>query len=139
MIHILGKDELLLRMIKYIKDNNYRAFHELIDELQPFDIAEIYIELPNKHQSKFINLLSLRQIATLIQELEPKWQLQTLQKLGIERSSKVMNYMENDDVVDMLSNMTVDEIEELLASMRDEESKQVQNLMQYPADSAGGR
>jgi magnesium transporter len=139
MIQSLSKDEILLRIIKDVKESNHRDFHELIDELHPIDIAEIYIELPSKHQAKFLGLLSLRQMATLIQELDSNWQIKTLQKIGIERSSKVMNYMENDDVADMLANMTVEEIEELLASMREEESKHVQNLMQYPADTAGGR
>lgn len=139
MYQTLGKDEILLLVIKHIKDNHYKEFHELIDELHPIDIAEIYVELPVKHHAKFLSFLSLRQMATFIQELDANWQLDTLQKIGIERSSKVMNYMENDDVADMLSNMTVDEIEELLASMREEESKHVQTLMQYPPDTAGGR
>jgi len=139
MYQTLQKDELILLIIKHIKDNHYKEFHLLIDELHPIDIAEIFVELPIKHHVKFLSFLSLRQIATLIQELDATWQIKTLQKIGIERSSKVMNYMENDDVADMLANMTVDEIEELLASMREEESKHVQNLMQYPADTAGGR
>lgn len=79
-----------------------------------------------------------QQIAELIQELENKYQHDILHRLGIEKSSTVMDLMENDDLADLLNEFSVEKLQEYLTAMKAEESITVQNLMQYPADTAGG-
>ncbi|MFS1511646.1 magnesium transporter [Chengkuizengella sp. SCS-71B] len=131
-------ENVLLTVIKYIKDYKKEEVQNLFDELQPYDIAELYKALPDKHRMKFILCLSPKHLAILIQELESELQLEILQALGIEKSSKVMDIMENDDLADLLNELSDEKMEEFLSSMQIEESKTVQNLMQYPPETAGG-
>lgn len=64
--------------------------------------------------------------------------MEVLQKLGIEKSSKVMDIMDNDDLADLLSEISEEKLEEYLSAMQKEESKTVQQLMSYPPETAGG-
>lgn len=131
-------EALMIRLIRFCKENKKQEFQLMIDELHPYDIARLYIELPTKHHHKFLLLMESKQIANLIQELEPPMQLDIVQKLGVELSSHIMNLMERDDLADFLNELSVDKIEELLFAMKKEQSQYVQNLMQYKKETAGG-
>ncbi|RXT09091.1 magnesium transporter [Ammoniphilus sp. CFH 90114] len=137
-INEMTENQILLLIIKSLKDLKKDELKYIIEELQPYDIAKLYRNLPGKHRPKFISLMAPKQIAILLQELDTDLQLQILHKLGVEKSSEVMDLMENDDLVDLLHELTIENSEEFLASMKKEESQTVKNLMQYPPDTAGG-
>lgn len=129
---------ILLDVIRYCKDGRHHEFQLLIEELQPYDIAGIYRNLPAKHHPKFLMMMEPKQLAELIQELELPLQADILQILGVKSSSEVLSLMEKDDLADLLSELSEESLDQLLASMKREESQHVQNLMQYPPDTAGG-
>ncbi|WP_026688741.1 magnesium transporter [Alteribacter aurantiacus] len=124
--------------IKYLKEGKRSALQTILEELHPFDFAELYRALPEKHHYKFLTYLDPDQLADLIGELEPEHQMEVLHKLGIEKSSKVMDIMDNDDLADMLGELSVERLEEYLATMKKEESNTVQQLMSYEPETAGG-
>ncbi|WP_078551264.1 magnesium transporter [Bacillus alkalicellulosilyticus] len=134
----LTEDQMLVLVIKYVKEGKKIALQEILEELHPYDFAQLYRGLPEKHHHKFLMFLTPEQIAGLIQELESDIQIEILHKLGIERSSNVMNHMDNDDLADLLSELSVDKIQEFLEGMKREESETVRDLMSYPPDTAGG-
>lgn len=137
-INQMTENQILLLIIKSLKDLKKDELKYIIEELQPYDIAQLYKNLPEKHRHKFLSLMAPKQIAILLQELDTDLQLQILHKLGVAKSSEVMDLMENDDLVDLLHELTIENSEEFLASMKKEESQTVKNLMQYPPDTAGG-
>lgn len=138
VVNEMKQEQILLLIIKYLKELKKDDLQQIVDELQPYDLARIYKELPLKHRHKFLLFLTSKQIAELIQELDRELQADVLQKLGVEKSSNVMDLMDNDDLADLLGELSVDKIEEFLASMGKEESQTVQSLMQYPPETAGG-
>ncbi|MBO8169577.1 MAG: magnesium transporter [Thermoanaerobacteraceae bacterium] len=138
MIQQLSENEITLLIIKYLKEFKQDQFQQIIEELQPYDIARLYKNLPEKHHYKFLTFLEPKQIALLIQQLDRKTQVDILHKLGSKQSSKIMDFMANDELADLLNEISTDETEEFLASMQAEESQAVKNLMRYPPDTAGG-
>lgn len=138
MVHTMNEDQILLLVIRYLKEQKKDEFQQIIDEFQPYDRAKLYMTLPEKHRYKFLVYLIPKQIAELLQELEKEYQLEVLQKLGVEKSSTAMDLMENDDLADLLNELSVDKIKEFLSAMKVEESRTVQNLMKYPSETAGG-
>ncbi|MFC0189217.1 magnesium transporter [Fictibacillus aquaticus] len=134
----MTENQILLLVIKNLKELRKKEFQLLIDELQPYDIANVYKNLPEKHRHKFLTYLTAQQIASLIQELESELQIEIIHKLGIERSSNIMNLMENDDLADLLGNLEVEQIQDFLSTMTADESRTVQSLMKYESDTAGG-
>ncbi|MEY8753857.1 magnesium transporter [Peribacillus frigoritolerans] len=137
MIKVLTEDQMTLQIIKVLKEGKKKEFQAILDELQPYDIARIFEGLPEKHHTRFLLLLDSEQIAELIQEVEKVHQLKILSKLGIEKSGHVMDLMDNDDLASLLEDLSPGKIEELLSGMKKEESKIVQNIMNYPPETAG--
>ena len=133
----MTEDQIVLQVIKTLKEGKKSDFQAIIEELQPYDIARIFEKLHEKHYTRFLLYLSSVQIAELIQELEEEYQLKVLVKLGIEKSGQVMDLMDNDDLASLLGNLSSDKIEELLSGMKEEESTIVQNIMNYPPETAG--
>jgi magnesium transporter len=130
-------NEITLRIIKYLKEGKRKSFQSILDELQPYDISKQYKNLPEKHRTRFLLFMDSQQIAELIEELDKGYQLEVLTKLGIEKSGQVMDLMDNDDLASLLQDLSPDKIEELLSGMKNEESKIVQNIMNYPPETAG--
>lgn len=131
------ENEITLAIIQALKDGKKETFQEIIDELQPYDLAQQYLQLAPKYRNKFILYLSIEQLTDFIQELENEDQLDVLHKVGIETSTKVLDLMENDDLADLLANVEPEKMEELLSEMKQEEYQIVQNLMNYPPETAG--
>ena len=91
----ITENELSLAIIQTLKAaNNKKTFQDIMEELQPYDIAKQYQNLPKKHQNKFLLYLSIEQLTEFIQEIEKEEQLDVLQKLGIEKSTKVLDLMD---------------------------------------------
>jgi magnesium transporter len=131
-------DQLLLQLIRAMKEQNRDEFARIIDELQPYDMAVLYSQLPAKHHPRLLQYMSSKDIASLIQELEQAEQLDILRKLDPGKLSDVMDLMENDDLADLLGELPAAESAGLLSVMNQEEKQTVQNLMQYPRETAGG-
>ncbi|MFA1818813.1 magnesium transporter [Virgibacillus oceani] len=133
----MTENEVTVALIQSLKESNKPRFLRIIEQLQPYDMAQQYILIPAKRRNKFILFLPIEQMKRLIGELKEEDQLEFLQKLGIERSSQVLDLMENDDLAQLLSRMDPEHIEELLAGMNKGEIQVVQNMMNYAAETAG--
>ncbi len=128
---------LLLLVIKFLSEQKNVELRKLIDELQPYDLGKIYQGLSEKHRLKLLLLLTPKEIANLLQELDKELQINTLQQIGVTKSAKVLDIMENDDLAELLSGLSREEINKLLRLMKTEESQTVQKLLSYPPHTAG--
>ncbi|MGM0863235.1 MAG: magnesium transporter [Bacillota bacterium] len=137
MTMAMTENEITLAIIQSLKDGKKNVFLEIIEELQPYDIAQQYLNVPSKHQNKFLLYLPIEQLTEFIQEIDKEIQLEVLQKLGIEKSTKVLDLMENDNLATLLTDLKPEKIEELLSEMNQEESQVVMNLMNFPPETAG--
>jgi magnesium transporter len=137
MITNMPENQITLYIIKALKESKRKEFDTILDELQPYDIARIYGELPEKHKKRFLLYLNIDMLADLIEELSKTEQLDVLNRLGIERSGKVLDEMDNDDLASLLDDLSPEKISQLLSGMKKEESKAVQDIMNYPPETAG--
>ncbi|MEW9053226.1 MAG: magnesium transporter [Neobacillus sp.] len=137
MIKDMTQDEITLHIIKTLKENKKIDFLSILEELQPYDVAKIYEDLPEKHKVRFLLFLTTDRLADLMEELEKAEQLEVLSKLGIEKSSKVLDLMDNDDLALLLDELSEEEKDTLLSGMKSEESKAVTDIMNYPPETAG--
>ncbi|WP_160725722.1 magnesium transporter [Bacillus sp. USDA818B3_A] len=137
MIKDMTADEINLYIIKTLKENKRLEFETILKELQPYDIAKIYEELPEKHKGRFLLFLSADELADLMEELDKEEQLELLNILGIEKSSEVLDLMDNDDLALLLNELSPEKKDSLLSGMKKEESSAVQGIMNYPPETAG--
>ncbi|WP_310366901.1 magnesium transporter [Neobacillus drentensis] len=137
MIKDMTQDELSLYIIKTLKENKKTEFENILEELQPYDMAKIYEDLPEKHKGRFLLFLKIDVLADLMEELDKKDQLGLLNILGIEKSGKVLDLMDNDDLALLLHELSPEKKDSLLSGMKAEESNAVQDIMKYPPETAG--
>ncbi|MEK3988271.1 MULTISPECIES: magnesium transporter [Robertmurraya] len=137
MITNMPDNQITLYIIKALKESKRKEFDAILDELQPYDVARIYGELPEKHKKRFLLYLNIDMLADLIEELSKTEQLDVLNRLGIERSGEVLDEMDNDDLASLLDDLSPEKITQLLSGMKKEESKAVQDIMNYPPETAG--
>lgn len=109
-----------------------------LEELQPYDKAQLYVDLPPEYKEAYVEFFTELEIAEILQELESSGQETLLETLGAERSSEIFNKMATDDAADLLSQLEEDHSEEILQSMDVTEAEKVKQLLLYPPDSAGG-
>ncbi|NHC42252.1 magnesium transporter [Bacillus sp. MM2020_1] len=137
MIKDMTQDELSLYIIKTLKENKKTEFENILEELQPYDMAKIYEDLPEKHKGRFLLFLKIDVLADLMEELDKEDQLGLLNILGIEKSGKVLDLMDNDDLALLLHELSPEKKDSLLSGMKAEESNAVQDIMKYPPETAG--
>jgi len=134
----LTEEQLSFAVIKLLKENKKVELDQLLDELQPYDIANLYEDLPSKLRTRFLHQLSNQILADVVQEVDnPHLQFEILNRLTIDKKSEVLNFMDNDDLASLLHGLPEEMANSLLAEMKKEESAIVQNIMKYPEETAG--
>ncbi|ALC92573.1 magnesium transporter [Bacillus sp. FJAT-18017] len=137
MIQNMSKDQITLLVIKAIKENKRKEFESILDELQPYDVARLFEDFPEKHKTRFLLYLNPHLLADLLEELDTEEQHDVLNRLGIEKTGKVLDLMDNDDLASLLEELSPERISALLSGMKKEESKIVLDIMNYPPETAG--
>jgi magnesium transporter len=106
--------------------------------MQPAELARVVEQLTPQEGADLLNDLDEAQAADTIEELEDEQQGQILRAMDPERAADVLEEMEPDEAVDALSSMSQEEATDLLGRMSREDADEVQELLGYPEDSAGG-
>lgn len=132
--------ELPLDSIKLaIQKRNKPAMRQLLEELQPYDLGQIFFRLNGVYRRQFLEFLSPEEIADLVEELEKTEQLDILAALPPEKLSRVLNRMSSDDMADLLGGLEEQKAQTLLKKMERAEADKVRALLDYPQDTAGGK
>ncbi|WP_339149426.1 MULTISPECIES: magnesium transporter [unclassified Sutcliffiella] len=137
MVENMTEDQIILNIINFLKEGKRKAFQDIIEELQPYDTGIIYQQLPEKHKVRYLTYLTIDQLTALIGELNQDLQLEILQKIGVDKSAKVMDLMDNDDLAVLFEELDPEIKSGFLSKMNKAESTAVQDLMKYEAETAG--
>jgi magnesium transporter len=109
----------------------------LLDQLQPFDLAEVLRELDEADRLELITHLPLTDAAEAIEYLEPELQYSLLNRLSDDIASPLLKQMSSDTVVDMLLAVHPLQAEKMLRLLPADYREQINNLMSYPEYTAG--
>lgn len=103
------------------------------------DIAILFRSIaPAERVAVFGLIRSRPQRAELVSELDPEIATQLLADLGTEESVKVLREMSSDDVADVLGALPQELAASILERMHREDQEEVEVLMRYAEDTAGG-
>jgi magnesium transporter len=106
--------------------------------LRPSDLAELLEQLTPQQGAELLEAVDDARAADTLEELEDEQQAQILRAMDKERAADVLEEMEPDEAADALQGVSSEEAADLLARMDREEAAEVQELLGYPEDSAGG-
>ena len=107
-------------------------------DLHPADIAQIVHQLTPGQGASLIAGLDDETAADTMEEIDTDLQRDILANLPPERAATILQEMEPDEIADLLARMPEERSQELLRLINPEESEDVQELLEYEADTAGG-
>lgn len=107
-------------------------------EMHPADIAEIVHQLTPGQGARIIEGLDDETAAATMEEIDTQRQSHILENLEPERAADILQTMGPDEAADLIASLPEEQAQELLRRMTPEESEDVQELLEYERDSAGG-
>ena len=115
-----------------------RVPHQGLAELHPADLATILDQLAPRDRAGILASLDDEAVADAIEEMEPDAQVEVLEDLTPERAADILEEMSPDDAADLVADLDEVTRDRILAHMESAEKAEVQELLGYPEDSAGG-
>jgi Mg/Co/Ni transporter MgtE len=111
---------------------------EPLEKMHPADLADIVEDLSPEDREAIIEGIDTETAAETISELEPEVQAQILESLETERAADILEEMDPDEAADLLNELEEETSEEILDEMEDAPKAEVEELLEYDADTAGG-
>ena len=115
-----------------------RVPHKGLAELHPADLATIIDQLSRNDRVGVIAALDDEAAADAIGEMEPETQVDILEDLEPGRAADILEEMDPDEAADLGADLSDESRVEILGLMEKEEADEVQELMTYGEDTAGG-
>ena len=137
--YVEDREELTEERIKDMLDA--REYKELKEELEtnmyPVDLAEILEEFDQKHMVLVFRLLAKEEAAETFSYMDSDTREDLINALTDSELEEIMEEMYLDDTVDVLEEMPANVVDRLLMVTDEEKRQQINQLLQYPEDSAG--
>ncbi len=115
-----------------------RVPRERLALLTPAELAAVVEQLTPAQGAELLGDLDEARAADTLEELEDEQQGQILRAMEPERAADVLEEMDPDEAADALQSVSQEEAADLLGRMDHEDAAEVQELLGYPEDSAGG-
>jgi Mg/Co/Ni transporter MgtE len=106
--------------------------------MHPADLAEIVENLsPDDREAIFENIDS-EVAAETLSEVDPGIQASILESLETEKAAEIVEEMSPDEAADALAELEDEHSQEILAEMDDKPKEDIEELLEFPEDTAGG-
>ena len=106
--------------------------------LHPADLANIIEDLTVAQGGELVSSLDYKSAAEVVEELDPQLQKIMVDHLGPEKASTILKKMSIDEIVDLMQMLPKHEVGEYLSYFESKKKKEVEELIKYDDDTAGG-
>lgn len=126
------------RILDMLENRQYKELkEELENNMYPVDLADILEEFDQKHLVMVFRLLAKEEAAETFTYMNSDLRELLINALTDSELEEVMEEMYLDDTVDVLEEMPANVVDRLLMATDEETRVQINQLLQYPEDSAG--
>jgi magnesium transporter len=124
---------------KLLRRGATRNIQRILSKTHTADIAVVLDQFESEDRVRLLQMEpSDERRAEILSYLDKRTQQELLEALSKEQVQKLVGLMDSDDAVELLRNLEEDFSQDILKSMGREDQDEVQNLLRYPEDSAGG-
>lgn len=134
----MNTTELKELLISYIENQNTLKLKEIFNSEYAIDIATALIDFDDDELSTLISSIDLEDISSLLEQANDDLQFKIINILGPQKTIHVFSFMSTDDIADILGAISISQKKELLKLMKDRDSQEVQMLLGFAPDTAGG-
>lgn len=121
-----------------MRDDDIRELLAEIKNFHPADIAEFIMYLVPTEKKLVFSLLDTKAAADVIVQLDDETRQLILTDIQSKRLSEIVDDLESDDAADIIDDLPDKVAQEVLEKIDEEDAEDIQMLMSYDEDSAGG-
>lgn len=137
-------------MTDAVKENNIEGFKNLIQKkdgvtiiglltpLHPSDIAKLFANLEEEEKIYIFSLLDPIVASNVLLEVDEPTREKLIASISKAELTEIVDEMATDDAADVIAELPHEEAKTVLEGIGWEESAEVQKLLKYPEDTAGG-
>ncbi len=137
----LTKTPLLAETVwKLVSRGAFANAHRILAKLHPADVAQVLVDLPEAYRLKTFRVLFQRDLplaASALGEMGLDRGGALLIRFDPPEVSQVLQELDPDDAAHFLTALPEEQREEVLLGMRTREASDVEDLLQYPEETAG--
>ena len=126
------------KLLESITKNDLSNVQELLEGLNPADISNLLIRFTENEICEILSSMDSNISSEIILELPEDIRTNILKVLDNKSILNVLEELESDDATDLISDLDEKKSKEILENMNPQDSSEVQNLLQYAEDTAGG-
>lgn len=131
---------MLLEEIQTALVNDHsEAIFKMMREHHPADIVLELEDLSDEDVLKFVSFISDKSLASILEtQISDELQVKIVEAVPFARILNVFTYMSQDDIVDILGNLTLPQRKQFLNMMKNRDSDDIERLLAYDPETAGG-
>jgi magnesium transporter len=130
--------DVLTKIRRFLAAGPTEGLRRFLREVHYADLAEVLPELNLAQRIKIIRMCEPAKAAAILYQLDRSEVKELLEGLGEWRAAAILREMSTDDAADLLGEMPQEERERFLSLMGAAEAEDVQELLEYGPDTAGG-
>lgn len=131
-------NQLLVELRTALEGGDEQSVRQVIDGVHAADLAELMPLLDDEVASRLIYQLPARTAAEVVISLDEAERADVFDEFDTQRFSDIVSALQPDDAADMIADLSAEQREQILDQLPDEHSEKIEELLDYPEDSAGG-
>ncbi|MBI5492459.1 MAG: magnesium transporter [Deltaproteobacteria bacterium] len=122
-----------------LEGGDEHAVSSFLSGLHASDIGRTLAGLAEEDAVKVFKLLSPELASEAVLEVDERLRKALISSISSEELIEVVDEMETDDAADVISELPIEDARQVLEGIGKEDSLEVQKLLVYPEDTAGGK
>jgi magnesium transporter len=125
-------------LLELVDRGDISEVDRFIDVLHANDLANLFGVLPRPLWPEVISRLGIDRISDLMEELPDHLRDDLAQHLKYDQLAEIIEAMASDDAADVLADLPEPLARDLIESLPRQDRREVETLLKYPEDTAGG-
>ena len=122
-----------------LESRDMGALGRLVAEMHASDIGRVLSELEDPEAVELFKLLTPEAASEVLLEIDERLRKTLVSAIPKDKLIAAVHEMETDDAADVISELPIEHAKEVLDGIGRKESLEVQKLLVYPEDTAGGK
>jgi len=126
------------KLASLIKRKEWDKVKEEVKKFHPLDLARLLPELSEEERKKIVRTLPAETVEHLLPELPRELLSQVILAFPSRKSAELLSALPPDEMADVLAELPLEIRRNVFRHFSKEETREARELLQYPADTAGG-
>jgi len=131
-------DTLLESIRKLTRRGAYQNVRNILEKLHAADVAYLFRYLNEGEQHKIFGLIADSDMASeILSQVDTPTGVRIITRIEREKAAEILQGMDPDDEISILEEIPEEVREEILSHLSESAAESIEELLQYPEDSAG--